>query len=266
MKFDEIHKILNIIAPEQLQENWDNSGIQICVNHDTDIKKILTCLEINEKVIVEAVEKKIDMIVTHHPLIFGKFSNIDYNNITGNNIISLISKGISVYSSHTAFDSALNGTNQYLAESLNMENITPMIPADIEGCGMGRFGEYKSPINLNILISKLLKVCGKTDLRIAGTVPDKISKIGLCTGAGAEFIELAAKNDCDVYITGDVKYHDARLADDISLCVIDAGHYGTEVIFAENMALQLQELLSENVKVVPSATDIYPFKDTTTFK
>ena len=57
-----------------------------------------------------------------------------------------------------------------------------------------------------------------------------LKKVALCTGAGAEFIDEAYENGADVYITGDVKYHDARHADDIGLCVVDAGHYGTEVL------------------------------------
>lgn len=261
MKFKDIHKILNQIAPEELQEQWDNSGIQIRIEEDQDISKILTCLEISEKVIEEAVSNGVELIVTHHPLIFGKISNIDHKEITGNQMISLIQNKISVYSSHTAFDSALNGTNQYLAELIGMHDIEPIIPAEIEGCGMGRYGHLAEKTEINKLLDKILSVCGKTDIRLAGTLPDRVYKLGLCTGSGAEFIKSAYEAGCDAYITGDVKYHDARLADDLGICVIDAGHYGTEVIFAENMGKQLKDRLNSDVQIIVSKSDIYPFSD-----
>lgn len=261
MKFKDIHEVLNQIAPEELQENWDNSGIQILVNKNQNISKILTCLEISDKVIKEAESHAADLIVTHHPLIFGKLLSINDKEITGNQLISLIQNKISVYSSHTSFDSAKNGTNQYLAELIGLHDIVPMIPAEIEGCGMGRYGNLTEAVSLNHLLNKLLEVCGRTDIRVAGPVPDKIHKLALCTGSGAEFIKLAYESGCDAYITGDVKYHDARLADDLGICVIDAGHYGTEVIFAENMAQQLKDILPADVRIIASESDIYPFSN-----
>ena len=68
-----------------------------------------------------------------------------------------------------------------------------------------------------------------------------------------------AENGADVYVTGDVKYHDARHADDIGLCVVDAGHYGTEILFACNMAGLLLEQLGEDVEIFASQTDMNPF-------
>jgi GTP cyclohydrolase I len=254
------------IAPEGLQEDWDNSGIQINVNPDKDVKKLLTCLEISDAVVAEAVRKGADMILTHHPLIFGKISRVDAEDVIGNQIVELIKHDISVYSSHTAFDSAAHGTNQYLAEQIGLEDVVPLIAAADEyaGCGMGRVGRYISPLDFSDFYKTLERVCGGKDgseVRVAGKVPAKVAKVALCTGAGAEFIDKAAALGCDAYITGDVKYHDARHADDIGLCVIDAGHYGTEVVFAKNMAAQLEHELGGTLEILVSETNINPFID-----
>ncbi len=96
-------------------------------------------------------------------------------------------------------------------------------------------------------------------MRIAGAAPESVGKVALCTGAGAEFADLAKSMRADVYITGDVKYHDARHAADIGLCVIDAGHYGTEVLFGRNMADQLEERIGGKAEVFAAETDINPF-------
>ena len=70
---------------------------------------------------------------------------------------------------------------------------------------------------------------------------EKIEKVAFCTGAGGDFIYVAVKEKCDAYITGDLKLHEAQYAKAMGLTVIDAGHYGTEKIFTENMASQLRE-------------------------
>lgn len=256
-----IIEILNQIAPEKLQENWDNSGIQINTGCGKDIKKIMTCLEISDRVIEEAIQKKADMIITHHPLIFSKLGRLDENDVTGRQIITLIKNNISVYSSHTAFDSAEHGTNQDLAEQLGLDSIAPLEESLLQaGCGMGRYGSYKEPIGFSDFLSILQRTCSEADIRVAGARPQSVKTVALCTGAGAEFIDEAKALGADVYITGDVKYHDARHADDIGFCVIDAGHYGTEILFADNMAKLLcaaPEMFG--TEIFPSETDINPF-------
>ena len=108
INYKEIEKAIEAKAPLDLQEDWDNSGWQIRLK--TDFNKILLALEIRSDVIEEAVTKGCDLIVTHHPLIFGALSQVvglegidlsdgeevDSNNLTANMLIDLIQEGISV--------------------------------------------------------------------------------------------------------------------------------------------------------------------------
>ena len=96
MNIKELISVINEIAPEELQESWDNSGIQINSDSEKDIRKIMTCLEISDAVVDEAVEKGVDVVVTHHPLIFSKLAKIDAENIVGGQIVKLVKKDISV--------------------------------------------------------------------------------------------------------------------------------------------------------------------------
>ena len=260
LKVRDILDAIEKISPESLQESWDNSGFQVNLGMDNDVTKVMTCLELSDSVIAEAIEKEVDMIITHHPLIFGKLNKIDAGDIIGNQIIRLITSGITVYSAHTSFDSALMGTNQHLAEALGLQDIYPMVPsAEYPGCGMGRWGTYQSEKSFADFIKAVEGVCGRNDSRVAGKVPVTVKKVALCTGSGSEFIQAAAEMGVDVFITGDLKYHDARHADDIGMCVVDAGHFGTEVIFADNMAAQLKLLFGDDLEVIISETDINPF-------
>lgn len=255
-----IQSAIEQIAPPHLAEEWDNSGFQICCDQAKTVRRILICLEISDEVITEAIAEGADLIITHHPLIFGKIHQIDHKSITGNHIIRLIQSGISVYSAHTSFDSARQGTNQYLAEQIGLEKIVPLVPSSDESCGMGRIGMYSPSVSSDDFMDRLKSACDENIYRIAGVMPKKISKISICTGSGAEFIPIAKENGSDVYITGDVKYHDARMACDIGMCVVDAGHFGTENIFSVNFAKQLEALIPKEIEIIRSKTDLNPFR------
>ena len=140
-----IEEAIRQIAPPHLAEEWDNCGFQIRCSADQQIRKILVSLEVSDELVTEAISAGADLIVTHHPMIFGKINSVDDNHITGHYILRLIQAGISVYSAHTSFDSAKRGTNQYLAEQLGLTKIVPMKPAAEEGCGMGRTGIFPEP-------------------------------------------------------------------------------------------------------------------------
>jgi len=247
-------------APEELQESWDNSGVQILTDPGASVERILTCLEINDDVVEEAVRKKADQIVTHHPLFFSKLSSVRADDVVGAQTIRLIRHSISLYSAHTSFDSAAHGTNQDLAEKLGLEDIRPMYPSETDpAAGMGRYGIFEEPVSYDEFLQKVTEVCGQSLVRSAGRVPEMVRMAAICTGAGSEFMDDAFAGGADVYLTGDVKYHEARHAYDIGMCVIDAGHYGTEVLFAENMAGLLRERLGDHVEILVSETDINPF-------
>ena len=103
MKIDDFVAELEAIAPLETQEEWDNSGWQLKLT-DEDITKVMVALEINRQVIYDAVLNDTDLILTHHPLIFGGMKKVYYNDNTGNYLVELIKHGISVYSTHTPFD------------------------------------------------------------------------------------------------------------------------------------------------------------------
>ncbi len=255
-----IEKAMRQIAPPHLAEEWDNCGFQIRCDSDQNIEKILVCLEISDDIITEAIQKSADLIVTHHPLIFGGIRSVDMDDMTGRYVLRLIRAGISVYSAHTSFDSAKDGTNQYLAECLGLEEISPLVPAEDGESGMGRAGVYRRPLPFSEFALRLKDACDGSIFRISGTIPEFVSKVSLCTGAGSEFIGEAEENASDVYITGDVKYHDARTACEKKFCIIDAGHFGTENIFTPNFAGQLRKLCPQDVEIMEAESDLDPFR------
>ena len=254
MQSTELIQRIENFAPPELQEEWDNSGIQIDVGFP-QVNKVLTALEINDDVITEAMDEGADWIVTHHPLIFTSTSSVDYRDVTGKYIQRLVRASISVYSAHTSFDAAEGGNNDYLGKLLGFKDIKHFH----DDSRYLRRTDLPEEKYFGDIIKDAAEKLG-VDLRLFRAVGDpetKIKRIGWCTGAGAEFLQKAFDEGCQLYITGDVKYHDAQKAKALGLCVLDAGHFGTENIFKDNMADVIAK--GGGVEVIKSKVDLNPF-------
>ena len=127
---------------------------------------------------------------------------------------------------------------------------------------IGRIGQLDQPVTLVSMMDLLAEKLNMDpeQIRAVGRPDALIRKVGICTGAGADLMEQAAENGCQLFVTGDLKYHDAQKAKALGLCVIDAGHYGTEKSFAENFAAKLKEKTGERIKILQSNVDIDPFE------
>lgn len=259
------------IAPRELQESWDNSGL-ILGFEDSHVNKILTCLEINQDIYMEAVSKNADMIVTHHPLIFGAVRSLCTGNYKENLIMELISSGISVYSCHTPFDKVKGGNNDIIADKLGLTSVKNLCRETVgtaekmieraSEADIGRTGVFREPMSLRKvldLVSRELELSLR-QLNTVGSLEMEISSVGICTGAGADLMEMAAASGCDLFITGDVKYHEAQTARELGLSLIDAGHFGTEKFFAAAMKDLLESQIGDNVEIISSDVNIDPFQ------
>lgn len=255
MKISEVIRITDEICPPELAEEWDNCGWQIKCG-DGDVTGVLTAIEVTGAVIDEAVKRGANLIITHHPMIFQGIKSVDVKTVLGNYIIRLINNGISVYSCHTDFDKVEGGNNDYIGEVLELTDVRCLDD------GFTRVGNIKGDMTASEFAAF---VCRKLNLsersvRICGDPGKRVKKAGWCSGAGADFAEAAAAAGCDVFVTGDVKYHEAREAAEAGrIVVIDAGHFGTEVSFGENMAVRLSERLGAGAKVFSSVAAEEPF-------
>ena len=256
MKIDDFIKLMEDICPGELAEEWDNSGIQIQVG--SNVTKVLVTLEVTDQVVNEAVDNNVDMIVTHHPLFFGEFNQITEDVLPTKYAISLINNGISVYSTHTNFDSMEGGNNDYFA------NLIGVPKEDIESLGLLRIANI-SPISVKDMANGIIDNLDipREKIRLIGDSQAQVRKIAWCTGAGADFIMDALDNGVDLFITGDVKYHEAMTIKEFGLNCLDVGHFGSEKIFTPNMGNILREALAnieDGPEIIESQMDEDPFK------
>ncbi len=129
MKISEVMQYLEDIAPLSLQEPYDNAGLLIG-NAGDACTGIITTLDVTEQVICEATQKKCNLIVAHHPIIFKGLKKINGKNYVERAVIAAIKNNIAVYAIHTNLDNVENGVNRKIAEKLNLQNIKVLLPKE----------------------------------------------------------------------------------------------------------------------------------------
>ena len=225
MKLQEIYNHLDKISPFELQEKWDNSGL-IVGELEREVSQIVVSLDIDFDMIKEVEEGA--LFVVHHPLIFGKLTQLNFAKYPSNLMEQMILKKQSCIAMHTNFDQT--HLNKYVFEKIlgfKLENQNAFL------CTTQGAWNYKS------LLSLIKEKLNLPTLRVVGK-KEKIKSIALCTGAGASLMDEV---EADCFLTGDIKYHDAMKAMSEDLMMIDIGHYESEKFFAE--------ILIEELKVLP---------------
>lgn len=265
LKCSDIISIMEDYANSSIALDWDNVGL-ILGDENTFVKKILVALDIDDNVIEEAIHNNCDMIITHHPFIFNSIKKINCSTIVGRRIIKLIKNNINVYCAHTNLDIAKNGTSDTFASLIGLLNVKTLFPSNNDyPFGLGRIGDLEKPLSFLDFTNLVKKNIGIDNLSITGDLNKTIKKVAICTGSGGEpdFILQASKNKCDVYITGDVKFHNAQFARDLDICLVDASHYYSEVIIVPVICSYINNCakkLNMNVQCIPSKVDAQVIK------
>ena len=245
----DICKALGQIAPVCLAAEWDNVGLLVG-DRKSAVTHIMTCLTVTPETVAEAIDKQAGLIVTHHPFPFAPLKTITTDTNLGTMLWQLAQAGISVYSAHTAFDSAALGINQQIAERLNLKDIKPLEPiidpqsAATEGLGTGRCGTVEDA-SLAELGQRAKSVFNIESLHIVGDSERRLTKVGIACGSAGELIRCASRQGCDVLITGEARFHTCLEARALGIAMILLGHYASERFALDNLAATLADQFSE---------------------
>lgn len=224
MKLSEIAKLIEAEFPQSDAYEWDNVGI-LFGSKNKEVKKALLSLDVNLAVIKEAIENKVDLIISHHPILFGGIKKINDDSLNGQILLALAENNIAVYSAHTNCDVGKNGINARLAEIFNLADVSCL-----EETGLGRIGNLEKELSLSDFAELVKSKLNTPFLRIAGDTDKPIKTVAIGSGACADSIPVAIAKGADVMITADMKYHDMINFSETGIAVIDAGHYPTEII------------------------------------
>jgi len=212
----DIYNFLCELAPLELQLGFDNSGFQLG-HDDAELTHALLALDITYDVVEEAIEKKCNLIISHHPLIFNGIKRI-----TDKKLLKLVENHISVISMHTNLDIAQGGVNDVLIDILGAK-----VDSVLDSDGCGRVGYLKQETSLESFLLRCKEILNSNGLRFydAGKTVHRLAVMG---GAGGDFVEDAYNKGCDTYLTSDIKYHQFLLAQELGINLVDADHFCTE--------------------------------------
>ncbi len=242
---------LSDVAPVALAESWDNVGL-LLGDKSVPLRRVMTCLTLTPDVAQEGIEAGVDLIVTHHPILFRAVQRVTSETSEGELLLRLIRAGISVYSPHTAFDSARDGINQQLAESLELRDILPLRPVSREerdcatagggefaSLGSGRWGRLASLQPLSEVLDRCRVQFATPVFPYVGEPARAVQTIAVACGAGGEFIPDAIRTGCDVLVTGEARFHACLEARAAGLALILVGHYASERPGVERLAREI---------------------------
>lgn len=249
--------MLNELAPEQIACSWDNVGL-LAGRKDKVVSKILLCLDITDAVVEQAVTEEVDMIVSHHPLLFRPLKRINDESMTGRRLLHLIQGDIACYAMHTSFDCAEKGMAFAAANLLQLQNQKVLDEAflyeneagtSVQG-GIGRIGRLPKALSLRELL-ELIKDRFQTEgLIVYGDdLEVQVSQVAISPGSGKDQVGAALQAKAEVLITGDISHHIGLDAREEGLILIDAGHYNLEHIFSEYVAGYLQKKLPSVIEI-----------------
>ena len=231
MKIKEVIDYLDSVFHPELQEDYDNSGF-LLGDGETEFRGALVALDLTEAVVDEVLETGVfNLIVTHHPFIFKGVKRITNNDETGRMVWKLIKNNIAVYAAHTNLDNLPWGVSGALGERLGLQNCHILQPlADKPDAGAGLVGELPEAEETDAFLLRVKQLLGLPTLRHSSnqaTEHSSIQKVALCGGAGSFLIEEAMAAGADIYLTGDLKYHDFQRTDG-RMVLADIGHYESE--------------------------------------
>jgi len=364
----DIADCMESIAPHHLAEDWDHVGLQIGQG-EWPVQKIWVALDPTLAVVEAAAAHGVDILVTHHPLIFRPLTHLDPSDPTGAIIARALESRIAIFVAHTNLDSAAGGLNDILCERIGVVPVRPMqdssnptfykfvvyapleheagvleallegsvgiigkysdctfrmegigtyrpndaakpysgasgelthanetriealvpssaLPRIIEqvrqahpyeemafdvlptvspgrGVGLGRIGDLSRPETLDVFALKVARALNLPSVRVAGSPELMVRQVAVCSGSGSSLLSTFLSSEAQVYVSGDLKYHDARTAEAAGVGLIDIGHFASEHIVVEALRKRIKSALGTrhpDVSVEAYGSESEPFR------
>lgn len=261
MKLHEVLKSLDALTPLRYAESWDNVGLLVG-DPDADITRVLVTVDYSGAVAEEARAKGVELVVAYHPPLFAPVKRVPHTALWAD----AVRRGIALYSMHTALDVALAGTNDFLADACGVaaSGRRPLKgflarpgTTEPEGVGLGRVGNI-SPESLAKVVARLKPALGLEYVLVAGSLDTLVSRVAVAAGAGGELLEDAIRERAELFVTGEIRHHDALSALRRGVAVVATLHSNSERAAVKAYASRLASCL-EGIVVIPSEQDADPF-------
>ena len=259
----EIYQLIDNFAPFETQMDFDNAGFLVG-RGDSAVSRVLVALDITQAVAEEAVRRGCQLIVSHHPVIFGGIKSMTDETVTGRVLLTLAENGLSAICAHTNLDAAEGGVNDCLAQRLGLTD-TVLLEQDGtdrrgRAYGIGRIGQaHRTGVSGAEYAAYVKEKLGARSVRFEDAgIP--VSRVAVGGGSCGSMLEQVRAAGCDTFVTADVKYDIFLSARAMGINLIDAGHYATENVVCPALVKLIAQAFPQ-VEVLLSADHREVYRD-----
>jgi dinuclear metal center protein, YbgI/SA1388 family len=251
MLVKELVHMIDVVAPFSTAEEYDNVGLLVG-DENAQITGIMLALDVTEAVLMEMRELGLNVLITHHPLMFSPINRLLETEHEGGLIAQILRQNAHLIVAHTNLDIAAGGTNDALVQLFGLQN----------PCGKGylRVGKLALPMAADAL-QAFLKEKLNAPVMLMGDAKKEIHTLGLCSGGASDEWAAAYAAGADAFLTGEVKHYHALEATARGMVLFQGGHFATENPGMAFLALALQNALDKvkcNVAVYRTKSESYP--------
>lgn len=257
----QIFDYLNEIAPVGMRIGDDNVGLLVG-RREAAVSKVLIALDITPAVIEEAKNFGAQLIVSHHPVIFGAIKSLTDRDYTGTRLIGLVENRIAAICMHTNLDVSAGGVNDALAEKIGLVNVETLLDRTLSGDvdrGVCRMGMVSQPCSVEAFSGHLVKTLGGKGVKYLDAHRE-VKKVAVGGGSCGGDIPLVAAAGCDTFVTADIKHSQMLEAEWHGINLIDAGHFPTEDAICPVLVKKISARFPElQAKKADSLSDIMSY-------
>ena len=233
-----IYDLIEEYAPFELADKDDNVGL-LAGSRDAELTGVVLVVDVNIDAVKLAIETDSNLIISHHPVIFGGINSVNDETATGKVLQMAIKNEINIISAHTNLDAADKGVSMTLAEIVGLTNIyTP------DETNLMRVGEFEKEINFDKFINILKEKLNIDSVLVSRKHPEKLKSVAVVSGRGCSLLYEAKETGADVFLLGEIKHENAVYADILDMCIVSCGHHETEVIILDELKTYLQNKLN----------------------
>lgn len=241
----EIYHYIDSIAPFATQLEFDNAGLLVG-RGNAAVDRVLVALDITQEVIREAVEQGVQLIVSHHPVIFHPLKSVTDGDAAGKRVLQLAEHRIAAICAHTNLDAAKEGVNDLLAKRLGLSQVEQLHQDGVDeqgrAYGIGRVGVLNTNDRTNtaVFAAAVKAALDAADVRYADA-GKPVYRVAVGGGSCGSMLGDVVAAGCDTFVTADVKYDVFLEAKELGINLLDAGHFATENVVVEPLAQGLQK-------------------------
>lgn len=259
----EIYQAVDKWAPFSVQMDFDNAGFLVG-RGDQEVTRVLVALDITKEIILEAIEKRAQLIVAHHPVIFHPLKALTDENTTGEKLLLMAEHGIAGICAHTNLDAAQGGVNCKLAQVLELKSVEHLHPdgTDEQGrvYGIGRIGEVHQPEMSVEEYAQFVKQKLNTSSVHFVDAGKTVTKVAVGGGSCGSMLSDALRTGCDTFVTADVKHDQYLEAKMLGINLMDAGHFATENVICPELVQYIQTAFPE-LEISIAASNREPYQN-----